>query len=52
MLYIWLIIISALILGLFDLKDPKTDRSQLIKNIIKIVCMLIIVTSIVIMEKC
>lgn len=51
MLYVWLIIISALILGFFDLKDSKTDRSQLIKNIIKIVCMLIIVTSIVIMEK-
>lgn len=48
MLYVWLIIISALILGFFDLKDSKTDRSQFIK----IVCMLIIVTSIVIMEKC
>lgn len=51
MLYVWLIIISALILGLFDLKDTKKNRSQLIKNIIKIICMLIIVTSIVIMEK-
>ena len=27
-------IISALILGLFDLKDAKADQSQLIKNII------------------
>lgn len=52
MLYVWLIIISALILGLFDLKDSRNDRSQLIKNIIKIICMVIIVTSIVIMEKC
>ena len=52
MFYVWLIIISALILGLFDLKDSKTDRFQLIKNIIKIICMVIIVTSIIIMEKC
>lgn len=51
MLYVWLIIISALMLGLFDLKDSRADRSQLIKNIIKIICMVIIVTSIVIMEK-
>ena len=51
MLYVWLIIISALILGLSDLKDAKTDQSQLIKNIIKIICMVIIIASIVIMEK-
>lgn len=52
MLYVWLIIFSALVLGLFDLKDSKTDRSQLFKNIIKVICMIIILSSIIIMEKC
>lgn len=50
MFFVILIIISALILGLFDLKDSKIDRSQLVKNIIKIICMGIIVVSIIIME--
>ena len=52
MYYTIVIIIAALVLGLIDIKDQIKDRKvKPYRYIIKLICMIVIVASIIMIEK-